>query len=186
MTDIHPDHMLLHKIGHERDQKAFEALCARYSAPVFSMARRMGLNAEDAQDTVQEIFVKLWQNAHLWDKDKNASVKTWIYRIGHNAVIDNFRKNRKFLKLVSGTPVNDEITKTHNPDPESIKKDLVRKGLKDMPEKQRSILILFYYQGLTAKEISEIHATSPKAIERHLARAREYFRQNLEKMEGPK
>ena len=186
MTDIPPDHMLLQKIGHDRDQKAFEDLCARYSAPVFSMARRMGLNVEDAQDAVQDIFVKLWQNAHLWDAGKNASVKTWIYRIGHNAIIDNFRRNRKFLKLVSDTPVKDEITKTQDPDPENMKKDLVRKGLTDMPEKQRSILVLFYYQGLTAKEISQIHETTPKAIERHLARARENFRQNLEKMEGPK
>lgn len=177
------DEELLIRTGQGRDKQAFEILCDRYAGPIFAMASRMGLAAPDAEDAVQNMLVKLWQKAHLWDKRKGASAKTWIYQISYNVIIDVHRRNKGFFGLFSGgTPT--ENTVDNKPKEVSLsQKDLVRKGLKDIPERQRSALILFYYEGLSTQDIADIQKTTPKAIERLLARARKTFKDNLQRLE---
>lgn len=177
------DEELLKRAGQGRDKQAFEILCDRYAVPIFAMARRMGLAAPDAEDAVQNMLVKLWQKAHLWDQSKGAGAKTWIYQISYNVIIDVHRKNRGFFGLISdGMPTENAVDNTPK-DANLSQKDLVRKGLKDIPERQRSALIMFYYEGLSTQDIADIQKTTPKAIERLLARARENFKNNLQRLE---
>lgn len=177
------DNDLLARIGQQKDRQAFDTLCDRYAKPIFAMARRMGLEVCDAEDAAQDLLVKIWQKANLWDPAKGASAKTWIYHMAYNLVIDKHRKNKSFFGLVSQKPLPEEPA-DHSHDKESLaRKDLVAKGLKDIPERQRQALVLFYYEGMTTKEIADAHDSTPKAVERLLARARTSFRDNIKRLE---
>jgi len=74
-------------------QDNFLYLIKRYEAKLSRYIRRIaGLNKEDTEDILQEVFIKVYQNLNSFDKDLKFS--SWIYRITHNEVIDSYRKKQ--------------------------------------------------------------------------------------------
>jgi RNA polymerase sigma-70 factor, ECF subfamily len=132
---------------------------------------------------VQETLLRLWQKAADYDAQRGASVKTWICRIATNLCIDERRK--------SGREYHGEAPEKADPaqGAQAAMEDrqtgqIVGRVLQDLPERQRSALVLFHYEGLSVKEIAHALKTTPKGAERLLDRSRQALRRGLEEFKG--
>ena len=143
------------------NQDYFLCMVKKYENPLMRYIRRItNINFEDAEDLLQEIFIKVYTN--LNDFDPKLKFSSWIYRIAHNEVISNFRK----LK-VRPEKINSEINKDMLEKIKSdlnIEKEIDQKILKEklnrlidqLNIKYKEVIILKYLENKSYEEISDI------------------------------
>ena len=104
-----------------------------------------------AEDLCSDVFVKVYEKLDTFD-DKKASISTWIYTITRNTLIDYYRKNKETLKLKEeiAVPNNDEDSVCTQ---ENL--EILANKLETLDSKEKTIILLHYYKGLTLKEIAE-------------------------------
>lgn len=180
MADLfssHSDEELLAEI-HKHDHGAFSELVERYSAKLYNMAYRMLNNKNDAEDLVQDVFLKIWNNPEMWDKKHNIKFSTYFYKVVTNKCIDSKRKNsyRKHEDLDDKHIVSN-ITATAIEN--KSKSELICKYIEELPERQQLALNLCYYEQLTTIEAAEILELTPKGVQSLLLRAKENLRNKL-------
>ncbi len=144
---------------------------------LLGVARRILQDEAEAEDVVQEAFVKLWQSgAGLEIGD--AGVRPWLRRVVTNHCIDRIRAGRR-------TDVTDEIpeqpvaaTQFTNLAESDLSARIAR-AMQDLPERQRQALALFHFEGLSQSEVAAALAISDEAVESLLSRARRTLRSTL-------
>ena len=171
------DDQLLMRIA-KGDQTAFRSLMERHARPMLSLAQRTLGQAEDADEVVQEAFLKVWTMAAGWQPDGTARFSTWLYRVVLNACID--RKRRKTMAPLddAGDPV-DPAQNSHDHAVARERHALVRDAMGDLPDRQREALSLHYFSELTAPKAAEILGLSVSALEALLVRGKKGLRQAL-------
>jgi len=152
----------------------FAQLIDRYNAMAFTLAYRILDNREDAEEVVQDAFVKAYE--HLGDFRQKSKFSTWLYRIVYNTAISHARIRRPSLQKMDDrafqVPDNgpsDDIVYGFTQDEAG---DLVRKMLKILPEEDRTILTLYYLNESGIDEIHTITGLSKANIKVKLFRAR--------------
>lgn len=166
------------------DREAFRSIVQRYTGLLFAAARRFqGGGSADAEDITQETLLRVWQKAGTWRPDGGASVRTWIYRIAWNLAADQYRRRVTERKHAEAPDEEDRST------PETVMQDdqrsgVVAKALADLPERQRSALVLCHYQGLSNAEAAAVLGTSVKGVEGLLVRARRTLADELKDYRG--
>lgn len=152
------------------------------------------LNAEDAQDITQEVFVKVHQRYHQYDPAA-ASEKTWICRIAINHCLDYLKskKTKKRFGFISSLfhhdsnePVSGAVDVNH-PGVATEHKEALDNLLQiifALPENQKTAIILSKIEDRPQKEVAEIMNTSVKAVESLLQRAKQTIQKNLTNTEG--
>jgi RNA polymerase sigma factor (sigma-70 family) len=156
----------LFRAGHD---EAFQVIYDRYHKRLEGYARRMLPGAHDAEDVLQEVFVRAYRA--LLTGDRELAVKAWLFRIVHNRCIDELRRT---------TPPVVELldnAESHNHDPASQvdARDSLRRLLEDirrLPEQQRSALLLRELSGISYAEVASVLDTSVPAVKSLLVRAR--------------
>ncbi|MFZ2621335.1 MAG: RNA polymerase sigma factor [Minisyncoccia bacterium] len=148
----------LAKLVQEGDSEKFGILMERYQAKLFRYGKKFLSNEDNIEDVVQDVFIKTYQNIQSFDISQRFS--PWIYRIAHNTYINALKKHSlgplylfDFDTLVSHTVVDDPETKERE---QKEMKEIVDKGLSKIEPKYREILVLYYIEDLSYKEISEI------------------------------
>lgn len=151
----------------EGNNSAFDILLNRHQSNVYSYIFFIVRNRELAEDIFQETFMKAIMTIKQGRYTENGKFRAWINRIAHNLIIDNYRqeKNEQTIsnddcevdlfnnsKFSEGT-IEDEIVKTQ------ILSD-VKKLIDFLPENQKEVLLLRYYQDLSFKEIADITGVS--------------------------
>src|SRR5260221_14164924 len=143
------------------DLAAFETLYDRYSSTLYALLLRILLNAEDAQEVLQETFVKVWTSARMFDSVRGSEV-AWLISIARSRGIDKLRARK-----IRGDRENDAgreisihssfVEKTTGADNamRSQERSAVRSALGELPDAQRIALELAYFEGLSQSEISE-------------------------------
>jgi RNA polymerase sigma-70 factor (ECF subfamily) len=176
------------------DELHFEALYHEHKNLVYNLCLQYVLNAEDAQDITQEVFVKVYQHYHQYNPAA-ASLKTWIYRIAINQCLDflKARKTKKRFGFItslfqqgSGEPV-EVAGHVNHPGIESENKEALQKLLQiiqTLPENQQTAIILSKIEDRPQKEVAEIMNTSVKAVESLLQRAKQTIQKKLTGSEG--
>jgi len=160
------------------DYQAFQRLVEQYLNPLYRFAWRMLGTSKDADDVVQETFIKVWRNAHQWQTGK-AKLSTWLYSITHHCCIDFYRQNQ--LITVDLAEADEVIAPEATNGIYQIEvSDQVENALQQLPERQRSAILLCYYQGFSSQETAEILNMSVTALESLLARARRTLKQRLQ------
>jgi len=150
---------------------AYNQLVRKYQQKVYWHIRKMVIDHDDADDLTQETFIKIWKNLENFRQE--SQLYTWIYRIATNECL-NFlsSKRRKFF-----LPLNDvaaelaeKIDATPTLEGDEIQKKL-QKALLRLPDKQRLVFNMRYYDDLTYEQISDILGTSVGALKAsyHLA-----------------
>lgn len=159
------------------DQNAYADAVKRYLRLISSYCLRMTGNRGEAEDMTQETFLKLWTHARSW-KPELASVSTWLHRIAHNLCVDYLRKDKTGLseELNENTP--DESDTEAELDRQTLIARL-HETLNQLPERQRSALVLNQFQGLSNREVAAVMDISVEAVESILARARRTLKQKL-------
>lgn len=176
------DQELVQKFLHSDTRNfAFNQLVRKYQQKVYWHVRKMVIDHDDADDLTQEVFIKVWKNLEKFRQD--AQLYTWIYRIATNECL-NFlsAKRRKFF-----LPLHDvaaELTQKLDASPDlegdEIQKRL-QKAILQLPDKQRLVFNMRYYDELKYEEISEILGTSVGALKasyHHAAKKIEDFLTN--------
>lgn len=159
------DAEILSKFNDEKTRNTgFNLLLQKYQQKIYWHIRRLVIDHDDADDLVQETFVKVWKNLHNFRSD--SQLYTWIYRIATNESITflNKKKNRNNVSL---DDVNSELAETLSSssyfDGDKAQRKL-QQAILTLPEKQRIIFNMKYFDDMKYDEISEVLGTSVGAL----------------------
>lgn len=175
MSDV-SDEALMEQVQ-DGDREAFACLVDRYLARLRQFAMRLLGNADDADDVVQETFLRVWQRARTWEPGR-VQLTTWLHRIAHNLCIDRIRRRRHTIEY-DDSQSDDAPSQLESEAAAAELSDRVSAALAALQERQRTALLLCHYQGLTNRQAAEILEISVEALESLLARGRRRMRQIL-------
>ena len=166
---------LVLRVG-EGDVSAYRELVERHGRKLHHYAIRLLRDASEAEDIVQETFLKLWQSAG--DYAPQARVTTWLHRIAHNLAVDRLRKRGRWQPFEEddAPPVSAEQPHRIDERQRAASLDL---ALSEIPERQRAALLLVYLHELSGREAAEVLGVSESALESLLARARRALKARL-------
>jgi RNA polymerase sigma-70 factor (ECF subfamily) len=169
---------------------SFRALVEEHSPRVFRLAYRMTGNASDAEDVVQETFLKAHRS--LDGFDERARFGTWIYRIAVNAAIDLIRRRGRLAAAAhrpsDETPMVETIAST-DPLPDRLAlsgqiQSSVTAALSQLSERERAAFVLRHMEGMPIERISEILKIGPNAVKQTVFRAVQKLRRDLAPLAG--
>ncbi len=181
----------LMRLIQQGSHQAFAFLVRRHTDRFYASAFRMCGNQSEAEDMVQDAFLKIWNRPDLWKDDRGAKFTTWFYRILLNQNTDRLRKHRNVTDDNSMLP----SIADSNPTPEkqavlNEEQRLLEEALAALPERQRTALTLCFYEGLSNADAAGVMGVKVKALESLLMRAKAGLRDfinrpanNLEKGE---
>lgn len=162
---------------------AFNQLVRKYQTKVYWHVRKMVIDHNDADDLTQDVFVKVWK--HLENFRQDASLYTWIYRIATNECLNLLQsKRRKFF-----LPIHDvaaELTAKVEADPGLAGDEIelrLQKAILTLPDKQRLVFNLRYYDEMPYEQMAEVTGTSVGALKasyHHAAKKIEAYITNAE------
>lgn len=156
------------------DRRAYADLVARHLPAVEVYARRILGDEYLAQDVAQDVMLVLWQRSDRFNPEKSR-LTTWLHRIAHNRCIDLLRKpGYKTLEDVREPAAQSTTTQ------ETFGAVSIDAALCQLPESQRTALVLTYYQNFTNREVALIMSSSVRAVESLLCRARGNLKKHLE------
>ena len=161
------------------DIRAYQALMNKYFPKLWRLARSILVNEQEAEDAVQDVFIKLWSELANWDKYQEMKFSGWIYRVTFNRCLDIKRTHRPTtssddLELVDSTPspqqrlLNAQISQR------------LHDILKTLPDTQEKVLRLYYFEELSIREISDRIDKTEIGIKSLLKRGRASLRAKLE------
>lgn len=143
---------------------AFTKLVEKYREKIYWLIRRMVIEHEDADDLTQEVFIKIWKN--IGDFRGDASLFTWIYRIAINVTI-TFLNRKKHFPVYSTEIIENRLQKTSDNSSDKSGDEILKilyLTLEKLPEKQKLVFHLRYFQEMSYEEISAITKTSVGAL----------------------
>ena len=164
------------------DERAYGQLVERHLDRTLAFAQRVLGNRAEAEDVLQEAFLRVWKKAPTWTND-GARFSTWFYRVVLNLCIDRKRKPAHAplpddFEFADNSPIADAQLE------ETQASELVENALAALPDRQREAVVLCYYQGLSNKEAAEILSVRVKALESLLVRARKNLQVLLDGVRG--
>jgi RNA polymerase sigma-70 factor (ECF subfamily) len=170
----------LHQNG--RIEEAFNGIVNTYSERLYWHVRRFLCNHEDTNDLLQDIYIKVWTALPTFRGE--SQVFTWLWRIATNEVLNYLRK-QKFKAMVSLDSSIDILRKKIDDDPYFNGNELQRelhKAIQKLPEKQRVVFNMRYFDELKYEEISEITDTSVGALKASYHHAYNKIKEELNKL----
>ena len=166
-----PDEDLVHRIALKRDSAALTILFQRYKHLVFGLCRKYLSSEASAQDAVQLLFLKLWNDAHLYQIRK---FKSWIYEVAKNHCLMELRKNDPHSKIDSGfdlegmewednlhLKLKEEELLTH-----------LNLCLRKLKQDQKTCIVHFYLEEKSYQETALITGFSSKEVKSHIQNGR--------------
>lgn len=148
----------------QTQRRAFERVVRDYSEPLYWHVRRIVLTHEDANDVMQNVFIKAW--THLDDFRSDSKLSTWLYRIAINESIDYMRRQKK-MGMVSSDDVESGIANMLMADDYfdgDATEAQLQEAIAKLPDVQRTVFTLRYYEDMKYSEISQILKTSEGAL----------------------
>lgn len=163
MIDKDRDLILDLKTEGKKDS-AFQLLVKTYQQRLYWHIRKIVVSHDDADDLMQNVFIKVWKNIDSFRED--SSLFTWLFRIATNESL-SFLQQKKRRNIFSMDGVSDYLVETYESDAnfegEELQKRLQLAVLK-LPEKQRLVFNMKYYDEMKYEEIAEILKTSVGAL----------------------
>ena len=172
-----------------QQEDAFYFLIKRYEPVLLRYINRMTqVSREEAEDLLQDIFIKVYRNLNGFDP--NMKFSTWVYRITHNEVISQYRKKKMDRFYIEPDADDQEaraltnfMNDTLNVESDCLYREKaaeVRKALGELAPKYRDILMLRYFEELDYREISHILRKPPGTVATLLNRAKTKFKKIAE------
>ncbi len=173
------------KSAQNGDREALRLLFEENRQKIFSLAYQYVKNVEDAEDILQETFIKAYRSLHRFNPQNNMRFSPWLYRIGINCSIDYLRRNKERKRHHSGSDELDNVSSdTLSYDPEQARnrseiREKVDHILNRLSGRQKMIFILKHYQELTCAEIADYLNCSEGSVKRQLFRAVSVVKKSL-------
>lgn len=165
-------------------EKGVRALMDAYQSRLYWHIRRIIVDGDLAQDTLQETFIKAYQNFHQFKND--SQLYTWLYRIATNEALQQVNKLKKMQKTDEDPEYHMQNLIADNTDggAEEIQ-ILLQNAIQSLPEKQKLVFMMRYYDDLPYEEISKIVDMSVGTLKTnyHYAKQKieEYIKENYER-----
>jgi RNA polymerase sigma-70 factor (ECF subfamily) len=170
------------------DSDAFRLLVEQHSRAVFRLAFRMTGNEQDAEDVVQETFLRAYRQLDKYEA--RSSFSTWLYRIASNYSLDLIRMRKRHEdRRERGKPAEErDILQTipgKAPGPDRIAQSnqvqtRVNEALNELSDQERTAFVLRHFEGLSIDEIGEALGTGTNATKHSIFRAVQKLRRSLE------
>jgi RNA polymerase sigma-70 factor, ECF subfamily len=177
---IDVDDRLLDRIANG-DEAAFRELVERHVDRAYGLALRILGNNADADDVVQDTFLKVWTHRGRWENGR-AKFSTWLYRVVTNRCIDLRRQPRSEDVESVPEPMDDKPNVINSMQRSEVS-DMLDTAMERLPEQQRIAVILSYHEGMSNLEIAEVMETTVAAVESLLKRGRQQLRKLLHRWE---
>lgn len=169
------------------DIEAFEDIVALYETKVCGIIYQIVRNQNEVEDIAQEVFIKVFKNINKFEE--KSSLYTWIYRITVNMCIDTIKKRKSVVYIDEKLETGDgEIERQFESDQKTDEiyekkelKDIIKKCIEELPEKQRMMIILRDIKGFSYEEISSFTKTNIGTVKSQINRARLKLKELLEK-----
>lgn len=165
------------------DESAFAELVRMYENKAYHLALRICGNAEDASDVAQDAFLAAWRGLPSFRGESGFS--TWLYRLVSNAAIDYLRRTKHQRGNVSlddeelNLDAPDDAPTPHEAVENSDLKDAVAKGLRDLSDDHRTVLVMREIQELSYEEIAQTLSLDLGTVKSRISRARNHLRKIL-------
>ena len=156
------------------DSEAFGELVERYEDKLMRYARKFLRDPDDAKDIVQEVFIKAYENIQSFDAARRFS--PWVYRIAHNEFVNAIKKRSRgpvfgldldvvFPHLTAGETADDQAL-------ERDTKEILEQCLDELDPKYREPLVLYYFEGLSYKDMADVLRIPMSTVGVRLARGK--------------
>lgn len=146
-------------------EKGFRLLMNQYQAMLYQHIRRIVSDHDDTNDVLQNTFLKVFRNIGKFEG--RSSLYTWIYRIATNEALTQVGKSRKmqviFDREEDENGLENRLAADISPEPEMIR-SVLQSAMETLPEKQKSVFSLRYYEEMSYQRIAEIMGTSEGAL----------------------
>lgn len=142
------------------EKDALEELYTRYSTSVYSLARFMLRNEALAEEATQDIFLNVWLKAASFNPDRGKA-RSWLMSVAHHKVVDIIRSRRRSITMAHPTDYEtlDLLPSSQRPTDEeamlNLERERIKLALTTLPEAQREVIVLAYFQGLSQSEIAQ-------------------------------
>ena len=152
----------------EGDSLGFEILFQQYYVRFYNFVRNLLKNSHEAEDIVQNVFMKVWVNMKSLHPDQ--SIHNYIYVLTKHEILNHIRDRKAYTQIErlimseppAGVVINDDSVQLHELDMR------IRKFIASMPEQRRKVFLLSRYRGMGNKEIADMLGLSVRTVDRHI------------------
>jgi RNA polymerase sigma-70 factor (ECF subfamily) len=152
------------------DQRSFRELVELHHRPLVTYVTRLMGNQSEAEEIVQEVFVRVWQRATDYRVGYRAT--TWLHRIGHNLAVDQLRRRRGNREVDEEEDFAPPSQRPHELLEHKQRTLSLREALDTLPLKQKTAMLLKYEQDFANPEIGKVLELSVEAVESLIARGK--------------
>ena len=189
MGNVMQGDLNLVKRAQANDRAAFNEIVLRYKSKVYNYIFRQVHNVSEAEDLTQETFIRAYTSIRSFQS--RASLNTWLFRIATNLCIDHSRRVKTHIQAASLSQENDDTDRetqrdipdnSYDPQRLLMNAELGRKldlALRELPEKLRTVVLLYDLEGMAYEEISSIIGCPLGTVKSRLFNARAALREKL-------
>ncbi|GAA0725697.1 RNA polymerase sigma factor [Clostridium malenominatum] len=170
-------------------KEGLDVIVHKYKDPLYKFSLHLCKSRQEAEDLFQDTWIKVFRNLEKYDENKN--LKTWIFTICINSYKDKYRKNKRWLNIIKDYFNNDEKEKEvinigseeNLPEEEMVKnfeKAMLKEAVESLKEEYKLPVILYYFQELSYKDISEVLSIPEGTIKSRLNKARKLIKEYME------
>lgn len=160
---------------------AFREIVGEYQNMVFALCMKMLCREEDAEDAVQETFIRIWKHLPRYDATRT-TFSTWIYTIATHICLDRLRQRKRLLPLPGDSDILRRVATESNTERQLENKEwaaIVRLLTPSLSAKQQLVFTLILLEGLSTDEVSAITGMSAEKIKSNLYVARQKIQNQL-------
>ncbi|WP_173915350.1 RNA polymerase sigma factor [Halobacillus sp. Marseille-Q1614] len=169
-----------------KDREALELLYNRYEKLLYSFAHRLLKDQQAAEEVMQDVFIKLWKGKGAGQYvSERGKFSSWLLTITRNASIDLMRKKKvQEVEWDSRDSLNENMPVVEEVIQDEEERDRLRKAIDTLPDQQQRIICLFYFQGLSQREIAEKCDIPLGTVKGRVRLALKKLREHLEEKGG--
>ncbi|MFW5760900.1 MAG: RNA polymerase sigma factor [Cyclobacteriaceae bacterium] len=176
------EYLIKEKFIRQDDKKSFAELFKRYSKKVFQLALHYFHNEDDAEEIVQEVFIKIWIKRKSIQSPEAFS--SFLYTTAKNMIFDSFRKEIKHKAYAEYLSKSSFHKQTENTEETIFYNDLEKiytQLLEELPLKRKEVFTLSRQQGFSNQEIAEKMNISVKTVEEHIYQSLKFLKEIIKK-----
>jgi RNA polymerase sigma-70 factor (ECF subfamily) len=163
------------------EQRAFRTLMNRHATAALGLARRRLGGTADADDIVQEAFLRVWRTAPRWCADGEARFATWLYRVVTNLCLDRLRQPRTW-SLDSAAGIEAPVSNGYDRAQARGNRHRVEEAMAALTPRQRAAITLYHFAEMRSPEAARALGVSLSALESLLVRGRRTLRRELHRL----
>jgi RNA polymerase sigma-70 factor (ECF subfamily) len=177
------DEALMVLVRDHQSHQAYAELLSRHTTKFYATAFRQCGSRDEAEDAVQDSFIKLWSKPEMWKDNHKAKFTTWFYRIVINTTIDHMRRRKNHEGDDKIAMLPDKATDADNNMVQNQRAEELERAIQALPQRQKTALNLCVYEELSNKDAAKIMNVSIKGLESLLMRAKKTLRLHFERSE---